>query len=228
MLLKEKAEAYQATATQYLTHTENAAVEAPVLSGSEEFKTNSLVRRNAENNLAKAVEYKALVTLAMDRVLDIKVLLENDSKNIINFDNNSEIDNIIKQVILIVTHARNYNDDANKFLHNATEKVTQAKIKLIPSSQPAQSQPAQSQPAQSQPAPLLRAQQNFDFEVKECTEFLKEIDDKKYNTELTQNIVSQINYYMNEMKKHNYFYDTNVGEYKVSYLYNKSNDIKNI
>ena len=126
------------------------------------------------------------------------------------------------------SEADNYYESALNYSKQAADLVSNAKNLLLNHPPPAPPTPAQpAPPTPAQPAPTLQ-QLNFKIEAIEYKKFLKNIDDKQYNTELTQNIELHIKFYIDKMKKENYFYDTNVGEYKVSYLYNESNNMKNI
>ena len=121
-----------------------------------------------------------------------------------------------------VKEADNYYESALNYSKQSADLVSNAKNLLLNHPPPSPPTPA---PA---PAPPKLQQLNFKIEAIEYKKFLKNIDDKQYNTELTPNIELHIKFYIDKMKKENYFYDTNVGEYKVSYLYNESNNMKNI
>ena len=135
----------------------------------------------------------------------------------------------------------------------SSAQPTQQTTALPQQATPSSAQPTQQNTASTQQAPPSSAQPtllpeqfanimsvpippdhtteiNLKFETIEYTKFLKDIESQTptYNTELTKNVVEYIKTYMDVMKTQDYFYDTAVGEYKISYLYTQENGIKNI
>ena len=193
--------------------------------------------QNADAAVSKALEVADLANRANNDAINVETSVQNIFNKLKTFSNITKDiasgRSMLSNASLHKTLANKYYETALKDSKEALVLVSKAKNLLLnhpPPAPPAPAPPAPPAPpaqSQAQPAPTLQ-QLNFKIEAIEYKKFLKNIDDKQYNTELTPNIELHIKFYIDKMKKENYFYDTNVGEYKVSYLYNESNNMKNI